>query len=419
MSESEEFLRAFAMNLAAGSPTARPASDPVNPSQPLDLASVWGAVSADRDSESECLADLLSAVAKSATSGLTEPQAGPLPPSDLVSAVATSGLAEPPLGPLPPSPAGASLSGCLGPGGPPSPPSIVPSLDFSQGIPSDGADDGAAERRWWDQVRETEQQRSDEEIIPANVVDFASAFRTALQSQYRLPERNPLRHPWEEGVFGEIFGMSGSELLPSLKRATVTVLDGDGEVSGCAVPSSTKRSRVLDKGVSFASVVKVRVPVSWSEQREAQFEIAIDLWLSLTKDWGRCKFIELLDSEPPGDAQRAVVTDVFRGKAPSTLLKRGSSSCTLASFLGGEVCYLSVPGRGSVFLLEEDGERRSAKKPVHRPSGGLGFRASRHWSRGGRVSHHEQKVPWDWCGRGVQRGKAGSTTYCQATSEAT
>ena len=323
MSKSEEFLCAFAMSFAAGSPTARPASNPVNPSQPLDLASVGGAVPADRDSESECLADLLSAVAKSATSGLTEPQAGPLPPSELVPALATSGLAEPSVGPLPPSPAGAPLNGCIGPSGPPSPPSIVPSLDFSQGIPSDGADDSAAERRWWDQVRETEQQRPDEETTPATVVDFASTFRTALQSQYRLPERNPLRQPWEEGVFGEIFGMSGSELLPSLKRATITVLEDDAEVSGCAAPSSTKRSRVLDKGVSFASVVKVRAPVSWSEQREAQFEIGIDLWLSLMKDWGRCKFIELLDSEPPGDAQRAVVTDVFRGKAPSTLLKRG------------------------------------------------------------------------------------------------
>ena len=404
------------MNLEPSSPAVRPASAPVNPSQPLDLASVGGAVPADRDSESECLADLLSAVA---TSGLADPPVGPLPPSDLVSAVATSGLAEPPVGPLPPSPAGASLSGWLGSGGPPSPPSIVPSLDFSQGIPSDGADDGAAERRWWDQVRETEQQRSDEEISPATVVDFASAFRTALQSQYRLPERSPLRHPWEEGVFGEIFGMPGSELLPSLKRATMTVLDDDGEVSGCAVPSSTKRSRVLDKGVSFASVVKVRAPVSWSEQREAQFEIGIDLWLSLMKDWGRCKFIELLDSEPPGDAQRAVVTDVFRGKAPSTLLKRGRAVAHLQAFLEGRFATFPCLEKGSVFLLEEDGERRPAKKPVHRPPGSLGFRAPCHWSRGGRVSHQEQKVPWDWCGRGVQRGKAGSTTYCQATSEAT
>ena len=60
--------------------------------------------------------------------------------------------------------------------------------------------------------------------------------------------------------------MSGSELLPSLKRATITVLEGDAELSGCAAPASTKRARVLDKGVSFASVVKVRAPVSGSEQ---------------------------------------------------------------------------------------------------------------------------------------------------------
>ena len=170
------------MSFAAGSPAGRPASNPASPSQPLDLASVGGAVPADRDSESECIADLLPAVAKSATSGLTEPQAGPLPLSEMLPAVATSGLAEPSVGPLPPSPAGAHLSGCIGPCGPPSPPSIVPSLDFSQGFPSAGTDDGAAERRWWDQVRETEQQRLDEETTSATVVDFASTFRTALQS---------------------------------------------------------------------------------------------------------------------------------------------------------------------------------------------------------------------------------------------
>ena len=123
------------MSFAAGSPAGRPASNPASPSQPLDLASVGGAVPADRDSESECIADLLPAVAKSATSGLTEPQAGPLPLSEMLPAVATSGLAEPSVGPLPPSPAGAHLSGCIGPCGPPSPPSIVPSLDFSQGFP--------------------------------------------------------------------------------------------------------------------------------------------------------------------------------------------------------------------------------------------------------------------------------------------
>ena len=192
MSESEEFLCAFAMSFAAGSPTDRPASNPA---------------------ESECIADLLSAVAKSATSGLTEPQAGPLPLSEMVPAVATSGLAEPSVGPLPPSPAGAHLSGCIGPCGPPSPPSIVPSLDFSQGFPSDGTDDGAAERRWWDQVRETEQQRLDEETTPATVVDFASTFRTALQSQYRLPERNPLRQPWEE-FLGRSLGCQAQNCYP-------------------------------------------------------------------------------------------------------------------------------------------------------------------------------------------------------------
>ncbi|CAE7194973.1 unnamed protein product [Symbiodinium sp. CCMP2456] len=177
---------------------------------------------------------------------------------------------------------------------------------------SDDNDGVGSESKWWDQVRDKEQvSPAASDNVRDGVVDFSSTFRIAVQAQCNLPERNPLKLPWEEGVFGEIFGESVIDVLPDLKRSMPTLLPTD-EKSQSNAPAAAKRSRILDKGVSVASAVKIRVPVAWSEQREAQFEIGIDLWLTLMKDWGSCKFIELLDAEPPGDPQRAVVNDVFR-----------------------------------------------------------------------------------------------------------
>ena len=146
-------------------------------------------------------------------------------------------------------------------------------------------------------------------------------------------------------------------MLPALKRTTPTVLSADGSDLGAEPPAPAKRTRVLNKGVSFASAVKIRVPVAWSEQREAQFEIGIDLWLSLMKDWGNCRFLEMLDAELPGDLQRAVVSDIFRGKAPSALLKRGRAIANFQYFLADKfVTFPCLEKEPYAYLKKLEGE---------------------------------------------------------------
>ena len=146
-------------------------------------------------------------------------------------------------------------------------------------------------------------------------------------------------------------------MLPALKRTTPTVLSADGSDLGAEPPAPAKRTRVLNKGVSFASAVKIRVPVAWSEQREAQFEIGIGLWLSLMKDWGNCRFLEMLDAELPGDPQRAVVSDIFRGKAPSALLKRGRAIANFQYFLADKfVTFPCLEKEPYAYLKKLEGE---------------------------------------------------------------
>ncbi|CAE7875318.1 unnamed protein product, partial [Symbiodinium sp. KB8] len=135
------------------------------------------------------------------------------------------------------------------------------------------------------------------------------------------------------GVFGEIFGSTELELLPSLKRTVPTLLEADEGSPSQAATAAVKRVRVLDKGVTFASAVKMRVPVSWKDQRAAQFDIGVDLWFSLIKSWGPCNFVDMLNAETQGDSQREVVSDILRGKAPSTLLKRARALTGLQAFL--------------------------------------------------------------------------------------
>ena len=216
----------------------------------------------------------------------------------------------------------------LGPGSP------VDSPDFSKGVPSSELGDAASEGRWWDQVRDSEgEAEAVVDPLSATSVDFASTFRSAVQSQFRLQDRNPLKLPWEMGVFGEIFGSTELELLPSLKRTVPTLLEADEGSPSQAATAAVKRVRVLDKGVTFASAVKMRVPVSWKDQRAAQFDIGVDLWFSLIKSWGPCNFVDMLNAETQGDSQREVVSDILRGKAPSTLLKRARALTGLQAFL--------------------------------------------------------------------------------------
>ncbi|CAE7441415.1 unnamed protein product [Symbiodinium sp. CCMP2592] len=213
------------------------------------------------------------------------------------------------LGPAPASPAG-SLGRASPVGGPPS---VVLSPTFSWGAHSDAEEDPGSETRWWNQVRDSEPESGPAGVSSSSgSFDFAATFRMAVQAQWRMPEREPLKQPWEQGIFGELFGSGGPELLPTLKRSVPTILKEDGAPSGGAETAAVKRSRI---------------------QREAQFEIGIDLWMTLMKGWSSCSFVDLLDAELPGDAQRGVISDIFRRKAPSTLLKRGRAIANFQSYL--------------------------------------------------------------------------------------
>ena len=51
------------------------------------------------------------------------------------------------------------------------------------------------------------------------------------------------------------------------------------------------------------------------------------------KGWNPCDFVDMLEAEAQGDAQREVVSDVLRGKTPSTLRKRARAISGLQAFL--------------------------------------------------------------------------------------
>ncbi|CAE7262322.1 unnamed protein product [Symbiodinium sp. KB8] len=188
-----------------------------------------------------------------------------------------------------------------------------PELDVPSGIPSSVPGDAVSEGRWWDQVRDSECEEGPVvDPLESSSIDFASTFRSAVQSQFSLEDRNPLKLPWQMGVFGEIFGSSELELFPSLKRTIPTPLASDEGSHSEAAPAAVKRMR---------------------DQRAAQFDIGVDLWLTLIKGWGPCNFVDMLEAELQGDSQREVVSDVLRGKAPSTLLKRARAISGLQAFL--------------------------------------------------------------------------------------
>ena len=117
--------------------------------------------------------------------------------ADLKETLASKGSS---VGPLASSPAGALPSGSSAPDGPPS---VVVSPDFSQGVQTDEPGDAGSEARWWDQVRDVDLDPSEPpDVLKSSVIDFATTFRLAVQSQCHMPEHAPLKLPWEEGIFG-------------------------------------------------------------------------------------------------------------------------------------------------------------------------------------------------------------------------
>lgn len=168
----------------------------------------------------------------------------------------------------------------------------------------------------------------------ADISDVDGAVRAAWNSL----SHSVVKPVWETGFWTTIFGNDsiGDQLKLKFDRPL-----GPPPLLPDVTESveANKRQRILehfDLDIPFSrSCVKLVEDVTWQESREAQLQKALKHWAVIVEAWDpRIPFVETLLGCDSINAQLILLGDVFRNKAPSTLLKRANSIKRLCVFLG-------------------------------------------------------------------------------------
>ena len=175
-----------------------------------------------------------------------------------------------------------------------------------------------------------------------NVEVSSEGYQNALSSAFRAaPCRPQLVLPWEAGLWGTVFGNKGpadwatSEsvtlhrpLQPQASPLKALQQDASGQESSVGQVSTLR---------IYMSVVSDSVDVSWSEQRASDFDRAIKLWLHTILRWDTtCEVRQMVCEEGSTEDQVRLLADFFRGRAPSTLIKRARALAKIANWLMGK-----------------------------------------------------------------------------------
>eukprot|EP00435_Cladocopium_sp_Y103_P017720 s5862_g4.t1 len=171
--------------------------------------------------------------------------------------------------------------------------------------------------------------QSEEQLASAVVtpefsdVNLDACVQTALSSRPALAPK-PI---WDEGVWSAIFGngilmqldFCNTELhKPPVSECLDSWL---GQIDECR--RSLKRSLPRDCSEHYMGAVRHVTDQSWEEERESQLQMALKRWLVVVISFNNTTLVWRQLAEEQDDlAKMVVLSDLFRGRAPGTLLKR-------------------------------------------------------------------------------------------------
>ena len=106
-----------------------------------------------------------------------------------------------------------------------------------------------------------------------------------------------------------------------------------GQISECS--RKLKRSMQDSLSDSYADVVRHVTDQSWQEERESLLQAALKRWLVVVISFDPATTVWVqLAAETDDVGKLTVLGDLFRGKAPTTLLKRARAVEKLCGFFG-------------------------------------------------------------------------------------
>ena len=162
-----------------------------------------------------------------------------------------------------------------------------------------------------------------------------ACISTALMS---LPAFAP-KPIWEEGVWAAIFGngilmqMDFCQLELHKPAVTSCLDEWLGQMSECS--RTLKRSIHDSTGETFEEVVKHVTEQTWEEERESLLQSALKRWMVVALAFKQSTLVWAQLAAQSKDVEKVMVLgDIFRGKAPATLLKRVRAVEKFCNFFG-------------------------------------------------------------------------------------
>lgn len=158
---------------------------------------------------------------------------------------------------------------------------------------------------------------------PPVVADISACVEVA----YAMLPGNPPKPVWEQGVWADIFGdgafLRSSWVAGGLTRmplASMPAVPVDAVADG---PPRTKVRKTGDMSCTYSDTVVHRTDQTWQEERESILQTALKRWLVVCSYFNAKTTIRVqLDCSMEELQKLTLLADIFRGRAPATLLKR-------------------------------------------------------------------------------------------------
>eukprot|EP00438_Fugacium_kawagutii_P023003 Skav205111 [mRNA] locus=scaffold1864:7135:8145:+ [translate_table: standard] len=212
----------------------------------------------------------------------------------------------------------------------------LPSLDLrlAGGIPSDDGGDFELLDTLQQNTSSSRRDVTAASSGSAEISDIDGAVRAAWNT---LPQ-TVIKPVWETGFWTTIFG--NDTLGDPLKQTFVRPLEPPPVLPDIEDSLEVqKRQRVyehFDLDIPFSrSCVQLVEDVTWQESRESLLQKSLKHWAVIVEGWDpSVAFVDTLLGCDSINSQLILLGDVFRNKAPSTLIKRANSIKKLCTYLG-------------------------------------------------------------------------------------
>ena len=175
------------------------------------------------------------------------------------------------------------------------------------------------------------------DVLPPGVTTTSFSFDAALNVAFNSADADQPKQIWETGIWKHIFGSDDSVLDfdvwgPPLTRPTPVLWGVDSHVLEDKTELSKKR--VHAHSCTYMDVVSFKPDIPWQDQREADLQRGIKLWIAVTSRWSdECTLTVKLGEMRTEEEVFTMFAHVFSGRAPVTIRKRGAAILRLCDHL--------------------------------------------------------------------------------------